>query len=224
MTRLLVTGFEGYGGRVVNPSAELVRHLEGASTGGAKVVARTLPVSMARMPDMLRKLIDELRPDGIMLVGLWPGETMIRLERLAINFAEFNVPDNDGSLRTEPVSTAGPAALLATWPVRRIEERLLNEGIPARLSEHAGTFLCNASLYTALSHASGSTASPIGLMHVPYLPQQVSALLRTIRAEGRIEFFQRQDFASMALEVQLHAARCALEEIAANLVSFPKVE
>lgn len=214
MTRILVTGFESYGGRHSNPSARLVAALDGGSIGNASVIAKTLPVSIARMPGLLRAMIDDLRPDAILMFGLWPGEPVIRLERLAINIAEFGIPDNDGAVLGEPVSPAGAPALMANWPAGRIEARLLAEGIPARLSDHAGTFLCNAAFYTALAHAGGSARPVIGFMHLPYLPEQVSDLLLDIRAEKRIEAFQRQDLASMGFDTQLEAARLVLSEMA----------
>jgi len=217
MTSLLVTGFESYGGASANPSAVLARNLDGRMIAGASITGKILPVSIAQMPGVLRNLMDDLSPDGILLMGQWPGESMIRLERLAINFAEFGIPDNDGAIRTEPVSAAGAPALAATWPARRIERRLLDAGIPARLSEHAGTFLCNASLYTALSHKPAASGLPIGFMHLPYLPQQICELIQALRAQQQIELFQRQDLASMALDMQMHAARLALEEIVASL-------
>jgi len=216
MKRILFTGFERFGQGEANPTEALAEALDGMTIGGIEVISARLPVSMKSMPSALRKVIDETDPHAILMSGLWPGEPLIRLERLAINFAEFGIPDNDGAILSEDVSGEGPDALKCTWPVKRIEQAMLSRGIPARLSEHAGTFLCNAALYTALHHCADRDL-PIGFMHVPNLPQQVSRLIQSVRAEHRIELYQRQDLASMALPVQLDAARIALEEIASVL-------
>lgn len=214
--RILFTGFERYGAGEANPTEALADALNGLSIDGCAVIAAKLPVRMKSMPGALQKLIDETEPHAILLSGLWPGEPVIRLERLAINFAEFGIPDNDGQLLSEKVSGNGLEAVRCTWPAERIERALLSHGIPARLSEHAGTFLCNAALYRALMYCSGKDL-PIGFMHVPYLPEQVSSLIQSVRAEQRIELYQRQDLASMSLPVQLQAARIVLNELRSTL-------
>lgn len=210
--RILFTGFERFGSDDANPTEALASVLDGLSIGSCTVISAKLPVRIRSMPTTLRKLIDETKPHAILLSGLWPGEPVIRLERLAINFAEFGIPDNDGQLLSEKVSGNGQDAVRCTWPAERIEQALLSNGIPARLSEHAGTFLCNAALYTALIYCGGKDL-PIGFMHVPYLPEQVSRLIQSVRTEQRIELYQRQDLASMALPVQMQAARIVLNEL-----------
>jgi pyroglutamyl-peptidase len=96
-------------------------------------------------------------------------------------------------------------------PIHAIQDRLLAAGIPARLSGSAGTFLCNAAMYHALcacaEHAPGT---PCGFIHLPYLPEQVAALLLQIREWAKVELHQRADLASMALEIQVEAVRIAI--------------
>lgn len=212
MRNILLTGFEGYGGRRDNPSAMVATALDGREIGGGRIAAKIFPVSFAKLPELIGEAISELDPVVVISIGLWPGEPMIRIERLAINFAEFGIPDNEGRLQAGPVVDGGPDAIAATWPAREIVGNMLDAGIPARLSEHAGTFLCNATLYWMLRAIHQRPTAPcVGFMHVPYLPTQICEAIRGIEADRTIELFQRQDVASMAFELQLQAASIAVE-------------
>jgi pyroglutamyl-peptidase len=214
--RALVTGFEPYGGRGVNPSAEVVRRMDGLEIQGARVVGRVLPVSFAALRARVEALLEEVKPAVVVALGLWPGEPVIRLERIALNLADFEIPDNDGlMLRDDALDTLGVSARPATLPLRAIETALLQAGIPTRLSTTAGTFLCNATLYSFLS-ASGTrgpredAAPACGFIHLPYLPEQVAGLLVDLRKERRFEQHQRADLASMSLATMMEAVRIAL--------------
>ena len=90
--RALLTGFEPYGGRDVNPASEVVRALDGRSAGGVAVIGRKLPVSYQELRSRIPELLDELQPDIAISLGLWPGEAMVRLERLGANLADFEDP------------------------------------------------------------------------------------------------------------------------------------
>jgi pyroglutamyl-peptidase len=206
----LLTGFEPYGGRGINPSAEVVGSLDGQEIEGHRVVGRTLPVSFAPLRERIRELMTAIDPAVVLSLGLWPGEPVIRLERVALNLADFEIPDNDGALlRDDAVEAAAPTAVPSTLPLRAIEQALLAARIPARLSTTAGAFLCNATLYTVL-RAGQATGVPCGFMHVPYLPEQVATLLEDVRNGKRVELHQRADLASMSLATMVEAARIAL--------------
>jgi pyroglutamyl-peptidase len=210
--RALITGFEPYGGRGVNPAGEIAVALDGRTIGGVSVAGRRLPVSFARLRGEIDALLDEVRPDLVISLGLWPGEPMIRLERLGTNIADFEIGDNDGvQLRDQPVAEGGPAALMATLPLRDILRALLAAGIPARLSSTAGTFLCNVTLYSFLAaiEARGSAAR-CGFIHVPYMPEQVAGLLGATERERRLEQHQRADLASMELATMVRAVETAI--------------
>lgn len=211
MPNVLLTGFESYGGRGRNPSAELVRRLDGERVGAATVVGRVLPVAYEPLGGEVARLLAELEPVAVVGTGLWPGTPMIRLERFAVNLADFEIPDNAGEVLTEAaVSPSGSTALPARLPLRRIEAALLAAGIPATVSSSAGTFLCNAVLYRFL--AACATAVPVGFVHVPYLPDQVAELVRAAREKRTLELHQRSDLASMSLDVGERALRIVLEE------------
>ncbi len=204
----LVTGFEPYGGRGINPSAEVAKRVDGLEIDGHRVVGRVLPVSFRALGARIGALLRDLDPALVVSLGLWPGEPTIRLERIGLNLADFEIPDNEGTLlRDEVVSAAAPSALAATVPLRAIEQALLAAGIPARLSTSAGSFLCNATLYTFLNCAQERPGTRCGFMHLPYLPEQVAGLLEDVRAGQRVEIHQRADLPSMSLQTMFEAVR-----------------
>lgn len=203
----LVTGFEPYGGRDLNPSGELAAALDGTRIGDLSVVGRTLPVVFAGLAARIEACLAETRPALVIALGLWPGEPTIRLERRAVNLAECSSPDNAGALRQgEALEPDGAAALAATLPLPAIAAALLREGIPARLSDSAGTFLCNATLYTLLrTIARNRAAIPCGFIHLPYLPRQVATMLADARNPA-----PDTGLASMSLATMERAVRIAL--------------
>lgn len=209
----LLTGFEPYGGRGVNPAFEVVRRLDGSEIAGVPVAGRTLPVSYRELGNRIDGLLDEVNPAIVIALGLYPGTPMIRLERIAINVADFEIPDNDGAVVTDEAVDANAAnALKSTLPLRRIEAALLAAGVPTHVSNSAGTFLCNATMF-ALLHGleARGRAVPCGFIHLPYLPAQVADMLARTKAERRLEREQRADLASMDLDVMLRAVRTAIE-------------
>jgi pyroglutamyl-peptidase len=209
----LLTGFEPYGGRGVNPAFEVVRRLDGSEIAGVPVAGRTLPVSYRALRGRLDSLLDDVNPAVVVALGLYPGTPMIRLERIAINVADFEIPDNDGAVATdETIEANGATAIKSTLPLRRIEAALLQAGIPAHVSNTAGTFLCNATMFELLHGLEArGRAVPCGFMHLPYLPAQVAEMLARTKAERRLEREQRADLASMDLEVMIRAVRTAVE-------------
>lgn len=208
---MLLTGFEGYGGRAINPAEEVTRRLAGTTIAGVRVEGRTLPVDYARLGPAIDGLVAELRPRAVICLGLWPGEVMLRLERIAVNIADFEIPDNVGLMTRGPVVEGGPEAVRATLPIHAIQDRLLAAGIPARLSSSAGNFLCNALMYHALrACAAHVPQAPCGFIHLPYLPEQVSSLLLQMRDWAKVELHQRADLASMSLDVQVEGVRLAI--------------
>jgi pyroglutamyl-peptidase len=215
----LLTGFAGYGGRGRNPAGEAVEALHGRSIGGLAVAGRIFPVSYENLQSELWRVMDELRPRLVISLGLWPGEPMIRLERVGINVADFEIPDNEGAFVTDmPISDNGASAMIATLPLRGVEAALLDAGIPARISSTAGTFLCNATLYSTLAHAERLSPRPLaGFIHLPYLPEQVADIVREVRKNRALELEQRADIASMDLATTVRAVAIAIESSANSL-------
>ena len=205
---VLVTGFEPYGGGRINPSLEVVRTLDGTEVASVPVVGRALPVDFRGLQQHVRALLTEIDPIAVLNLGLWPGEATIRLERVALNLADFEIPDNAGELvHDRPLDREAPAAIPSRLPLRAIERTLLEAGIPARLSNTAGTFLCNATMYAFLRQTAGV---PCGFVHLPYLPEQVASLLACAKEQRTLEQHQRADYASMSLPTMLEAVRIIL--------------
>jgi pyroglutamyl-peptidase I len=172
----LVTGFEPYGGHTLNPSAKVALALDGAEIGGLRIVGRVWPVTFAGLLQRLEAALDEAQPAVVIALGLCPGEPMIRLERFGVNLADFEIADNSGEwLKDAPIARDGATARTATLPLRAIERALLDAGIPARLSNTAGTYLCNATPRSTRCWARSSGAagaSPAASFICPTCPSR----------------------------------------------------
>lgn len=209
---VLLTGFEAYGGRSVNPAEVIVRSLDGVTVAGERIAGRRLKVELRSVGPAIRTSIAETDPRLVLCLGLWPGAPVLRLERVAINQADFDLPDNAGHTAREPLDPLGPAAYAASLPLHAIRDRLLAAGIPCELSGTAGQFLCNAVMYHALAAAATRQPNPpTGFIHLPYLPEQVAALLAAGHAGQRHELLHRGDLASMEPERMRHGVMLAIE-------------
>lgn len=174
---ILVTGFEPFGGHPSNPSEEIAKAVDGRVIGGLPVRAAILPVHHVEAAREARRLLDEHDPLAVLHVGLAAGRARIALERVAVNLMDYEVADNAGYQATgEACVPGGPAAYWATLPLAAILEALAGDGVPAYLSNTAGTYLCNQTLYATL-HAVGAAprGALAGFMHVPLSPAMVAA-------------------------------------------------
>lgn len=98
MRPIVITGFPAYGGRSLNPAHEVMRAMDGKTIDGVEVIGRPLPVSIKSLRREVGKIVEEIQPAAVVSFGLWPGEAMIRLERVGLNFGDFEIPDNDGTI------------------------------------------------------------------------------------------------------------------------------
>jgi len=174
---ILVTGFEPFGGHPSNPSEEIAKAVDGRVVGGQVVRAAILPVHHVEAGTAAGHLLREHDPQAVLHVGLAAGRARIALERVAVNVMDYEVADNAGyQARGEPCVAGGPAAYLATLPLPAILEALTRDSIPAYLSNTAGTYLCNQTLYATLHAVSAaSSRTLVGFMHVPLSPAMVAA-------------------------------------------------
>ena len=218
---IVVTGFEPYGGRRINPAAEVAKALDAQSIDGFAVIGAILPVSQRSLRERLDELLSELRPSIVVSLGLAPGEPMIRLERFGLNLLDFGIADNDGARLADALIEAnGVTGVRSSLPLRGIERALLGAGIPARLSSSAGTFLCNAALYSLMRILEERFPATLGgFIHLPYLPEQIAQLLADGKRDRRPESNQRSDIASMDLATQIRAVRIALAETVGALTA-----
>ncbi len=178
LMKLLLTGFEPFGGSSVNPSQKIVTVLDGKSIHGMKIDGVVLPVDNLKGPASLIKALERSSYDCILSLGEASRRPAISIERIAVNLMDYRIPDNSGkTLVDTPIQPARPAAYFSTLPVRIILDRLPAEGIPAELSLSAGAYLCNQVLYTLLDYlAKGKSGTPAGFIHLPSLPEQAMFL------------------------------------------------
>ncbi|WP_258083442.1 pyroglutamyl-peptidase I [Thermococcus thermotolerans] len=171
--KVLVTGFEPFGGEEINPSWEAVSRLPD-EIDGAEIVKRQLPVTFNGVRKILPKFIVDERPDVVILTGQAGGRPNVTVERVAINVMDSKMPDNEGfAPEDEPVFDGAPAAYFATLPIKAIVSALREAKIPAGISNTAGTYVCNTAMFTALhTIAVAGMETRAGFIHVPFSHEQ----------------------------------------------------
>ena len=171
---LLLTAFEPFGGEVQNASLEVLNALP-VRIGALEITKRCLPVSFDRAPALAGEAAERLRPDAIVLLGQAGGRGCITPERTAVNRMDAAGPDNDGRQpRGLPVISGGPASYASTLPVEAMAAAMRRAGVPARLSDSAGTYVCNCLMYAMLHRTRLRSADvPCGFLHIPYLEHQL---------------------------------------------------
>ena len=172
--RILLTGFEPFGGQSINPSWEVARALQGAVIAGAQVTAVQLPCVFAQALPALQQALAQHRPDIALALGQAEGRCDFSVERVAINVQDARIPDNAGAQPIDvPVIDGGPAAYFSTLPITSLVVGLKAAGFPASVSHTAGTFVCNQVFY-ALQHTLAGLGVLSGFMHLPLLPEQAA--------------------------------------------------
>lgn len=207
--KILVTGFEPFNGETVNPSQQIVYQL--TAPEGVTLIKEILPVEFGKAAERLRELFQNHRPDVVLSVGQAGGRPEISAERVAINIdcvkssnGSKLLPDNAGDMPVdEPIEAEGPSAYFATLPLWEIVEAIQGEGIPAGISNTAGTYVCNHVMYVSLHQAAVQYPQmKAGFIHVPFLPEQIA----------RREDIRR--LAAMPLADMVTALQTALEVLA----------
>jgi pyroglutamyl-peptidase len=165
LKKLLLSGFEPFLGFPINPTEAIVSALDGKEIGGYQVHGVLLPVDFVAAGPKILKVIEEVEPDAVISLGLAAGRATITPERIAINCRDGE-PDNNGvALKDAPVVEGGPDGYFSTLPIREIVNVLNESGYPTRISNSAGTYLCNNIMYTVL-HAT-EKGLPAGFIHIP---------------------------------------------------------
>jgi len=177
LPRILLTGFDPFGGESINPSWEAVRRLDGRHIAGHRIVARQLPTEFAGSLRALKAAVRETTPTILLGVGQAGGRTQLSIERVAINVQDARIADNAGARPVdEPVIADGPAAYFSTLPIKAMLAALRAQGLPAEISQTAGTYVCNHIAYAMLHLASKKRGVRAGFIHIPYLPEQAAHL------------------------------------------------
>ena len=169
--KLLITGFDPFGGERVNPAWESVRKLPD-EIGEHTLIKMEIPTVFFKASQEVIKRAEEIEADTILCVGQAGGRSAVTPEMVAINLMEANIPDNeDNQPKNTPIQENAPTAYFSTLPVREIVASLQKEGIASALSFSAGAFVCNEVLYSLLHHFYDTNVK-VGFIHVPFLPEQ----------------------------------------------------
>jgi pyroglutamyl-peptidase len=176
--KILISGFEPFGGRSSNPTKLIIEAIIEKKLSLPKnviVESILLPVTFKESFDLLKKRTDSFHPDIILSLGQAGGRNAIELERVAINCLDADIPDNLGHQpRDEKIDPEGESAYFSTLPLRELEAALKAADLPCRISNSAGTYVCNYLFYQLLKSASENEIC--GFIHFPYLPEQAKDL------------------------------------------------
>ena len=171
MKKLLITGFDPFDGATVNPSWEAVKLLPD-TVGDYELYKLQIPTVFGLAPKTVLEKAAQIQPDVIISVGQAGTRPAVTPERIGINVRDARIADNAGiSPKDEPIVPGGPDGLFSTLPIKAMIAAIQEAGLPASVSNTAGTFVCNDVLYSLLHHYAGSNVR-CGFIHVPWLPEQ----------------------------------------------------
>lgn len=172
--RVLVTGFTPFAGETTNPSWEIVRALPDVMSG-CRIEKLKVPTEFGKAIDTVKKAIDKFQPDVVLCFGQAGGRSRMSVERIAINIDDAAIADNAGvQLIDQPIYRDGPAAYFCSVPVKAMVAAMVKAGVPAEVSNSAGTYVCNHLIYGVLHHlGANASAARAGFIHVPYTESQI---------------------------------------------------
>ena len=197
--KILVTGFDPFGGEPVNPAIETVKRLPDV-IAGAEIVKLEIPTVCHQSLRVIDEAIAGYDPDVVLSVGQAGGRPDITVERVGINVDDCRIPDNAGNqIVDEPIYADGPAAYFVTVPIKAMVQRIRERNIPASVSNTAGTFVCNHVTY-GVCHllAVKYPGKRSGFIHIPFLPQQA---------------VDKKNMPSMSQDMMVEAITAAIEAV-----------
>ena len=172
MKKLLITGFDPFGGESINPSWEAVKLLPDI-VGDYEIHKMEIPTVFYKAFEMISKKAEEIKPDVIIAVGQAGGRKEITPERVGINLMDASIPDNEGNkINDKAIIENGENAYFTTLNVKKMVEAIKEAGLPASVSLSAGAFVCNNVLYLLLDKYKGTNVKA-GFIHVPFIPSQL---------------------------------------------------
>lgn len=200
--KILLTAFEPFGGDTVNPAQVAVRMVPD-EVAGAQIVKIDVPVVVGKSIETVRRAMEKEQPDAVLCIGQAGGRIGLTPERVAINIDDARIPDNeDNQPIDQPIYADGAPAYFSSLPVKAMVAAIREAGVPASLSNSAGTFVCNHLMYGVLYHIAKSWPNMRGgFMHVPFLHEQV---------------MNRPNTASLSSQDIVIGIRAALEAIVSN--------
>jgi len=175
--RILLTAFGPFGEHAANASLEAARRVASEGLPGAEIEVLELPVAAGAADEAVLEALARFRPDAVVMTGLNEHAETVRPERVAINVDDFRIPDSAGGQPCDrPVVEGGPAAYFSTLPLRRMLAALEAAGVPAELSNSAGTYVCNHVFYAVRHHIeSAGVGCSAGFVHVPQMREAAPA-------------------------------------------------
>jgi pyroglutamyl-peptidase len=189
--KILLTGFNRFKGVRVNPSEKVILELRERyrDLKGVDLIAEVLPTEYGAGMRKLRGLIRKHRPQAILLLGVAPRREQISLERVALNIDDEATPDNAGVIRRGRKIVRGAADVYwSTLPLLRLQRALEGCGIPASISNHAGTFLCNHAFYVARHQTERSPKKLVcGFVHLPGMASRRAKTKSTTKSKSKGE-------------------------------------
>ena len=173
MKKVLITGFNPFGGEKINPAYEAVKLLPD-EIKAAKIIKKEIPTVFKKGPEAVKSAIKEYHPDYVLCIGQAGGRSQVTPEWVGINFQNARIADNEGNTpMQEPIVENGPAAYFTMLPVFRMTEKMKENGIPASVSYTAGTYVCNDVMYSVLYYCHTEFKGiKGGFMHVPFATEQ----------------------------------------------------
>ncbi|GHU78982.1 pyrrolidone-carboxylate peptidase [Spirochaetia bacterium] len=171
--KLLLTAFDPFGGEKVNPALEAVK-LVPNKIGGVDIVKLEIPTVFRKSIDRVVEAIEKEKPDAVFCIGQAGGRFDLTPERVAINVDDARIPDNEGNQPVGTIYEDGENAYFAALPIKAMVKKIRDAGLPASVSNTAGTFVCNHIMYGVLYHINKRFPGiKGGFMHVPFIPEQV---------------------------------------------------
>lgn len=200
--KILVTGFDPFGGEPINPAIESVKRLPD-NIAGAEIIKLEIPTVRKKSLEKIEKAINEHNPDIILSIGQAGGRFDISIERVGINLDDFRIPDNEGNqIIDEPIFPDGENSYFVKLPVKAMVQNVQKNNIPASVSYTAGTFVCNHVLYGVMYLIEKKyKGKKSGFIHIPFLPQQV---------------VDKKNMPSMELDTIVKGLTAAIEAIVKN--------
>jgi pyroglutamyl-peptidase len=194
--KVLLTGFEPFGGASFNPSGAVVQAIAERGVDGIEIVTAILPVEFKRSAEMLVELISNHKPDVVISLGQAEGRDFIGPEQVAINLADGRIADNAGvKIVNQSINPSAADGYFSTLPIRAIVDAISSLGIAAKISYSAGTFICNEIFFATQSFLQESEVIS-GFIHLPLAPNQSA------------EF---PGLPTMPIEVQVNAIEAAIK-------------
>lgn len=172
--KVLLTGFDPFGGESINPALEAVKKVSN-SISGAEVIKVEIPTVFRKSIEKIETALETHKPDIVICVGQAGGRFEVTPERVAINIDDARIADNEGNQPIdETIFRDGNAAYFSSLPIKAMVKEMNTNGIPASISNSAGTFVCNHIMYGLLYMIDKKYPNIRGgFIHVPFIPEQV---------------------------------------------------